>query len=131
MIEFRDDPAGLKQKLLGIFIFKHEASEWNSRKHDAPSPNDENDYWWECKAKWAMCEDAVRIVENSETSGTREEYVARLQKAFDENRWGLMENWGSGPQWEARKLVFDKLSGALTEAVKPVDAAKPEHPTVL
>jgi hypothetical protein len=125
MTETRDELNRLKQKLLGVF--REEASEWNSRKHDAPSPNDEDDYWWECKAKWSMCLDAVRIVEKSETSGTREEYVAHLQKAFAENRWGFMENWGSGPEREGEALVFDRLNGALADAAKLANVIKPEQ----
>jgi hypothetical protein len=110
-----DGLTGLKQKLIGIF--REESSEWNSRKHSAPEPDDDNDYWWECKAKWSMCQDAVRLIRNCDETGTLEEYGKRLRNSFAENQWGTMENWGAGPQWQAKTLVFDRLNGALADAV--------------
>ncbi len=104
----------LRQSLLNKF--DEAASEWNSRKHDAPSPDTDNDLWWECKASWSMCLDAVRVIEKCEIPGTREEYIARLRNAFTDHKWGSMENWGAGPQRTGKQFVARLLDELLSGA---------------
>ena len=120
------DLTPLKRKLL--HLFKEEASEWNSRKQDAPSPNDENDYWWESKAKWSMCLDAVSLIEECEPAGILEDYIAQLRKAFADHNWGFMENWGSGPHYEAKRLITNLLEKTLADSDKILSEPSPPIP---
>jgi hypothetical protein len=124
MAETLPEVTALKQSLLNKF--NESASEWNSRKHDAPSPDNDEDYWWECKAIWSMCLDAVRVIEKSEAAGTLEEYSARLRNTFADHRWGLMENWGSGPQRAAKQFVTRLLDTGITNAGKVPVAPIPQ-----
>lgn len=124
MVEMHPETAELRQNFIKTFAV--EASEWNSRKHDAPRPENDDDYWWECKAKWSICAEAETLVEKADTSGTPGEYIVRIRKMFSDQAWGSTGNWGSSSQYGATSLVKDRLNRVIADSAKTADNGRVE-----
>ncbi len=79
---------------------------WSERK-DRTSYENNEEYWWECKAHWSMFLDAVGLVEKVDCPGTVEQFSQNVRDVIDKNEWGWGANWSASIHFSAKRNVID------------------------